>query len=209
MAELTGTLIAHRKRLGEIAGVLAGNGLAAWVKRGSGLLDARALQKVHDQAVGLEVADLSEGQRLRHALSELGTTWVKFGQMLSLHPDVVGPTWRRSSSSCERPCPPTRPARRNERSRTSSGRASPTSIGRSRRNPSRRDRSRRCIGRRSPTAPRLHLVSALAGPKVEWWWTQLLLGVAELVLGGWAPRSYQRSLLTLVTLVGCGPSSTA
>jgi uncharacterized membrane protein HdeD (DUF308 family) len=48
----------------------------------------------------------------------------------------------------------------------------------------------------------MHLVSALAGPKVQWWWTQLLLGVAELVLGVWAIRSYQRSLLTLVTLVG-------
>src|SRR6266511_2348104 len=48
----------------------------------------------------------------------------------------------------------------------------------------------------------LHLVSALAGPKVAWWWTQLLLGVAEEVLGVWAVRSWQRSLLTLVTLVG-------
>jgi len=48
----------------------------------------------------------------------------------------------------------------------------------------------------------MHLVSALAGPKVEWWWAQLLLGAAELVLGVWAVRSWQRSLLTLVTLVG-------
>jgi len=48
----------------------------------------------------------------------------------------------------------------------------------------------------------MHLVGALAGPKVEWWWTQLLLGAAELVLGVWAIRSWQRSLLTLVTLVG-------
>ncbi len=48
----------------------------------------------------------------------------------------------------------------------------------------------------------MHLVNALAGPKVVWWWTQLLLGAAELVLGVWAIRSWQRSLLTLVTLVG-------
>ena len=48
----------------------------------------------------------------------------------------------------------------------------------------------------------LHLVGALAGAKVDYWWTQLLLGVAELVLGVWAVRSWQRSLLTLVTLVG-------
>jgi uncharacterized membrane protein HdeD (DUF308 family) len=48
----------------------------------------------------------------------------------------------------------------------------------------------------------VHVVSALAGPKLAWWWTQLLLGVAELALGVWAVRSWERSLLTLLTLVG-------
>ena len=48
----------------------------------------------------------------------------------------------------------------------------------------------------------VHLVSALAGPKVPWWWTQLLLGIAEVFLGVWAVRSWERSLLTFVTLVG-------
>jgi len=48
----------------------------------------------------------------------------------------------------------------------------------------------------------MHLVTSLAGPKVSYWWTGLLLGIAELVLGVWAVRSWQRSLLTLVTLVG-------
>jgi uncharacterized membrane protein HdeD (DUF308 family) len=48
----------------------------------------------------------------------------------------------------------------------------------------------------------MHLVGALTGLKVPWWWTQLLLGIAELVLGVWAIRSWERSLLTFVTLVG-------
>ena len=48
----------------------------------------------------------------------------------------------------------------------------------------------------------IHLVGALAGAKVAYWWTQLLLGAAELGLGIWAVRSWQRSLFTLVTLVG-------
>lgn len=48
----------------------------------------------------------------------------------------------------------------------------------------------------------LHIVRALAGAKLPWWWTRLLLGIAELVLGVWALRSWQRSLFTLVTLVG-------
>jgi len=48
----------------------------------------------------------------------------------------------------------------------------------------------------------IHLVGALAGPKVGYWWTQLLLGVAELILGIWAVRSWQSSVLTLLTVVG-------
>jgi uncharacterized membrane protein HdeD (DUF308 family) len=48
----------------------------------------------------------------------------------------------------------------------------------------------------------VHLIGALAGPKLPWWWTGLLLGVAELVLGVWAVHSWQRSLFTLITLVG-------
>jgi uncharacterized membrane protein HdeD (DUF308 family) len=48
----------------------------------------------------------------------------------------------------------------------------------------------------------IHIVNALAGPKPPWWWTGLLLGASELVLGVWAARSWERSLVTLVTLVG-------
>ena len=48
----------------------------------------------------------------------------------------------------------------------------------------------------------IHIVTALAGPKLSWWWTGLLFGIAELVLGVWAARSLESSLLTLVTLVG-------
>ena len=48
----------------------------------------------------------------------------------------------------------------------------------------------------------VHLISALVGPKVSYWWTRLLLGVAELILGVWAVRSWQASLLTLLTPVG-------
>ena len=48
----------------------------------------------------------------------------------------------------------------------------------------------------------MHIANALAGPKVLWWWTGLLLGISELVLGVWAARSWEHSLVTLVTLVG-------
>jgi uncharacterized membrane protein HdeD (DUF308 family) len=48
----------------------------------------------------------------------------------------------------------------------------------------------------------IHIVSALTGPKRAWWWTGLLFGISEFVLGVWAARSWERSLVTLVTLVG-------
>src|SRR4029453_11576190 len=86
MAELTGTLIVHRKRLGEVARVLERNGLATWLERAPGLLDPKTQQKLVDQVAGPDVAELSDAERLRNALVELGPTWVKFGQMLSLRP---------------------------------------------------------------------------------------------------------------------------
>ena len=48
----------------------------------------------------------------------------------------------------------------------------------------------------------IHIVNTLAAPKLPWWWTGLLLGISELVLGVWAARSWEHSLVTLVTLVG-------
>jgi uncharacterized membrane protein HdeD (DUF308 family) len=48
----------------------------------------------------------------------------------------------------------------------------------------------------------IHLVNALAGPKLSWWWTGLLLGTSELVLGVWSARSWEHSLFTMVTVVG-------
>jgi ubiquinone biosynthesis protein len=87
---LPGTLFAHRKRIEEIASVLALNGLGLWALRGSGLLDHGVLQELSAHVVRPDVAELSDGERLRNALTQLGTTWVKFGQMLSLRPDIVG-----------------------------------------------------------------------------------------------------------------------
>lgn len=152
MAELTGALIAHRRRLGEVARILARNGLAAWVPRGSGLIDAGTWEKLREQAVGPEVTELSEGERLRNALSELGTTWVKFSQMLSLRPDVVGADVAAELEQLQGAVPPIHPASRNGPSSRNWARASPTSMGASRRSRSLRGRSPRSTGRRSTTA---------------------------------------------------------
>jgi ubiquinone biosynthesis protein len=42
-------------------------------------------------------------------LSELGTTWIKFGQMLSLHPDLVGNDVAAELAQLQSNVPPTRP----------------------------------------------------------------------------------------------------
>ena len=91
MPGLTAAFLRHRDRINEVAEVLARYGFAAWVQRGGGLLENSAVTRVSNRVVDPEIAELSAGERLRRALIELGTTWIKFGQMLSLRPDVVGP----------------------------------------------------------------------------------------------------------------------
>lgn len=49
------------------------------------------------------------GQRLRAALAELGTTWVKLGQSLSLRPDLVGADVARELESLQASVPPDAP----------------------------------------------------------------------------------------------------
>jgi ubiquinone biosynthesis protein len=91
MPGLTATFLRHRDRLNEVADVLARYGFAAWVQRGGGLIETGVMKRLTDRVVDSEIADLSAGERLRRALTELGTTGIKLGQMLSLRPDVVGP----------------------------------------------------------------------------------------------------------------------
>ena len=90
MADVTGTLLKHRKRLNEIAGALGRHGLAAWAARGGGIAGLAPIETLVHRVVSEEDVSASEGERLRAALAELGTTAIKFGQMLSLRPDVVG-----------------------------------------------------------------------------------------------------------------------
>ncbi len=90
MADLADTLVVHRARLNEIAKVLAHHGLAAWAARGAGIAGVGPVEQLIDRKMTSEDLEATDGARLRNALTELGTTWIKFGQMLSLRPDVVG-----------------------------------------------------------------------------------------------------------------------
>jgi len=46
------------------------------------------------------------------------------------------------------------------------------------------------------------VVAAFAGPKRDWWWLGLVLGVLEFLLGIWAIGLPGRELLLLINLVG-------
>jgi ubiquinone biosynthesis protein len=74
-------------RMVEIARVLTKYGLADWLAR----LDPRFVRR---WGMGTEIARLStvsHERRIRLVLTELGTTFIKFGQVLSTRRDLIGP----------------------------------------------------------------------------------------------------------------------
>lgn len=92
----------HAKRLGEIASVLGKYGLAdffggfhyAWLKERFTSSDGQ-----HLAAFGTEA-------KVRMALTELGTTFIKLGQMLSTRADLVGPALAAELSELQANVPP-------------------------------------------------------------------------------------------------------
>src|SRR5262245_22307191 len=77
----------NTKRVGEILAILGRYGLADWL---SGL----NYEWLHGRLVsfdGERLGRLTQEARLRLALTELGTTFIKLGQMLSTRADLVGP----------------------------------------------------------------------------------------------------------------------
>ena len=61
-------------RLNEMASVLARHGLAEWAARGSGIATARPVDTIVHRVLTPEEMEASTGERLRGALTELGTT---------------------------------------------------------------------------------------------------------------------------------------
>ncbi len=75
------------KRLHEIISTFAKYGLAPWLKN----IQVNWVQKHFQSSDGQRISELSQGVRLRMVFTELGTTFIKLGQILSTRPDLVGP----------------------------------------------------------------------------------------------------------------------
>ncbi|NIP92754.1 MAG: AarF/ABC1/UbiB kinase family protein, partial [Akkermansiaceae bacterium] len=73
-------------RFEQILRVLAKYGLAEWLKESG----PEFVQRILTSSEGEKLGGLARSQRIRMALAELGTTFIKLGQMLSTRPDLVG-----------------------------------------------------------------------------------------------------------------------
>jgi ubiquinone biosynthesis protein len=76
----------HLNRITEIITTLSKYGLADWVDR----LNIGLLRGLYRHTVHRALADLSTEARIRLTLTELGTTFIKLGQLLSTRPDLIG-----------------------------------------------------------------------------------------------------------------------
>ena len=82
-----GRLQRNARRAGEVAVVLAKYGLADGLR----WLDVDWIQDRLRSADGLRLREQPIEARIRLALTDLGTTFIKLGQVLSTRPDLVGP----------------------------------------------------------------------------------------------------------------------
>jgi ubiquinone biosynthesis protein len=92
--------------LREVVQVLSKYGLADWLSR----LDWSLFKGIFKGQDGQKLATLSHERRIRLALTELGTTFIKLGQMLSTRPDLVGPALAEELSELQANVPADAPA---------------------------------------------------------------------------------------------------
>src|SRR5262245_48339124 len=92
----------NAKRVGEIIAILGRYGLADWL---SGL----HYEWIQGRLVsfdGERLGTLTQEARIRLALTELGTTFIKLGQMLSTRADLIGPNLAQELSQLRSHTPP-------------------------------------------------------------------------------------------------------
>ena len=95
----------NTRRFREIVGVAVRYGLADRLRK----VPSERIQRWLRGSTGENIVDLATPVRLRLALAELGTTFIKFGQMLSTRPDLVGHEIAQELSLLQSGTPPDQP----------------------------------------------------------------------------------------------------
>ncbi|TWT67065.1 ABC1 kinase family protein [Allorhodopirellula solitaria] len=98
-------LVRNAERLNEVVSVLLRYGLAPWLRD----VPAQWVQKLLRTSGGESISELEEPVRIRMALVELGTTFVKLGQMLSTRADLIGPDLAAELAKLQSETPPDPP----------------------------------------------------------------------------------------------------
>lgn len=96
----------NARRLADIVGVLAKYGLADWL---GGMRHIDWFRRHLTPAGFQRIANVSHEARVRLALTELGTTFIKVGQILSTRPDIVSPALADELSKLQADTPPDPP----------------------------------------------------------------------------------------------------
>jgi ubiquinone biosynthesis protein len=96
----------NARRLAEIVGVLTKYGLADWL---GGIRQTEWFRRHFTPTSFQKLANLSHEARIRLVLTELGTTFIKFGQILSTRPDIVSPALADELSQLQTATPPDPP----------------------------------------------------------------------------------------------------
>lgn len=96
----------NANRLREILTILSKYGLADWMSR----LEIERFKELLKSRDGSALTQLSHEARIRLALTELGTTFIKFGQMLSTRADLIGPALACELSALQEGAPADPPA---------------------------------------------------------------------------------------------------
>src|SRR5438270_2084610 len=96
----------NARRLAEIVRILAKYGLADWM---GGIRHTEWIRR-HLTPTGFQrIASESHEARIRLALTELGTTFIKFGQVLGTRPDIVSPALADELAKLQTETPPDPP----------------------------------------------------------------------------------------------------
>lgn len=95
-------IVRNTNRFAEIAQVAAKYGLADWLTS----LDTNFMKDWLTSGTGVRLTDVSREERVRLALTELGPTFIKLGQMLSTRADLVGPAMAEELRALQTHIPP-------------------------------------------------------------------------------------------------------